>query len=109
METIIKKMKIDLISQDSVSVPIPGLININELYYEIQYNPKFDGVTLFLDVVDGKEKALMLLLNNKGLNQSSLNPENIYKEENFKVEKIIFQCFRKVELTFTLKRQEQLK
>lgn len=102
-------MKIDLVSQDSVTVPIPGLININELNYEIQYNPKYEGVSLFMDVVDGKEKALMVVLNSQGLNQASLNPDNIFKEENFRVEKIIFQCFRKIELNFTLKRQEQIK
>ncbi len=106
MVTILNKIAIDLITQDVVTVTLPCEINIDELHYKIEYDPEYSGVPLFLDVVDGKEKSIALTLNESGVNKSPLNPNNLLKTENFKVEKIIFNCFRKIELYFTLERQE---
>jgi hypothetical protein len=106
MITILNKIAIDLITQDVVLVNLPSEININELHYKLEYDPKYSGVPLFIDVVDGKEKSIALTLNESGVTKSPLNPNNLFKTENFKVEKIIFNCFRKIELYFTLERQE---
>jgi hypothetical protein len=105
MVTIINKIAIDLITIDTVTVTLPYEININELHYKIEYNPEYSGVPLFLNVVDGKEKSILIMLNDTGINKSALNPNNLFKTENFKVEKIIFNCYRNIELSFTLERQ----
>lgn len=109
METIIDKITIDLITQESIIVILPSKIDINELHYKIEYNPEYDGVALCLDAVNGKEKSIMLTLNEKGINSSALNPSNLFKTANFKVEKIIFSCFRKIDFYFTLKRKKGYK
>lgn len=106
MVTIINKIAIDLITQEIFTVIMPFEININELHYKIEYDPEFNGVPLFLDVVDGKEKSILIMLNETGVTKSALNPTNLFKTENFKVEKIVFNCFRKIKLSFTLERRE---
>lgn len=105
MKTIFNHIVIDLITQDSVTLILPNKISINELHYKMQYKPEYSGIVLFLDVVDGKEKLIMLTLNEKGITKLPLNQDNIFKSVNFKVEKIIFNCFRKIEFSFTLLRQ----
>jgi hypothetical protein len=106
MEIIFNKIVIDLITQDNVVLNLPTPISIDELYYEIEYNPEYSGISLFIDVIDGEEKLITLILNESGFSKSILNPNNLFKTENFKVEKIIFDCFRKLEFVFTLKIQD---
>ncbi len=97
-------MAINLVTLDSAMIKMPTKIRINELHYKIEYNPDYNGVTLFIDVIDGQEKSSMIKLNERGMNISSLNPDNLFQTDNFEVEKITFNCFRKIELLFTLKR-----
>ena len=61
MKTIIDNLKIDLINQEKVTVLIPNHIQLNDLYYEIEFDPKFTGAALFIDVLDGKEKFISLI------------------------------------------------
>ena len=56
MKTIIDNLKIDLINQEKATVLIPNHIQLNDLFYEIEFDPKFTGAALFIDVLDGKEK-----------------------------------------------------
>ena len=105
MKIIFNKIKIDLITQDNFIINLPSPVNINELFYEIEYSSEYKDTTLFIDVIDGVEKLITLTLNDTGTSKSALNPNNLFKTENFKVEKIIFDCFKKLEFVFTLKQQ----
>lgn len=40
MKTIIDNVKIDLINQEKVTVLIPNHIQLNDLYYEIEFDPQ---------------------------------------------------------------------
>ena len=106
MKTIIDNVKIDLINQEKVTVLIPNHIQLNDLYYEIEFDPKFTGAALFIDVLDGKEKFISLIFDNTGIIHAPLNPSNYFKTENFEVEKLIFNCYRKIEFNFSLKKSE---
>lgn len=106
MKTIIDNVKIDLINQEKVTVLIPNHIQLNDLYYEIEFDPKFTGAALFIDVLDGKEKFISLIFDNTGIIHAPLNPSNFFKTENFEVEKLIFNCYRKIEFNFSLKKSE---
>ncbi len=106
MKTIIDNLKIDLINQEKVTVLIPNHIQLNDLYYEIEFDPKFTGSALFIDVLDGKEKFISLIFDNTGIIHAPLNPSNYFKTENFEVEKLIFNCYRKIEFNFSLKKSE---
>ena len=106
MKTIIDNLKIDLINQEKVTVLIPNHIQLNDLYYEIEFDPKFTGAALFIDVLDGKEKFISLIFDNTGIIHAQLNPSNYFKTENFEVEKLIFNCYRKIEFNFSLKKSE---
>jgi hypothetical protein len=106
MKTIIDNLKIDLINQEKVTVLIPNHIQLNDLYYEIEFDPKFTGAALFIDVLDGKEKFISLIFDNTGIIHAPLNPSNYFKTENFEVEKLIFNCYRKIEFNFSLKKSE---
>lgn len=89
-----------------VTVLIPNHIQLNDLYYEIEFDPKFTGAALFIDVLDGKEKFISLIFDNTGIIHAPLNPSNYFKTENFEVEKLIFNCYRKIEFNFSLKKSE---
>ena len=106
MKTIIDNLKIDLINQEKVTVLIPNHIQLNDLYYEIEFDPKFTGAALFIDVLYGKEKFISLIFDNTGIIHAPLNPSNYFKTENFEAEKLIFNCYRKIEFNFSLKKSE---
>jgi hypothetical protein len=106
MKTIIDNLKIDLINQEKVAVLLPNPIQLNDLFYEIEFDPKFTGAALFIDVLDGKEKFISLILDNTGVINAPLNPSNYFKTEYFEVEKLIFNCYRKIEFNFSLKKSE---
>ena len=104
MHTIINNLNIDFSTEDNFTLELSDAISINELYYEIEHNKDDAGTIMFMDVVDGKEKFISLTLDKSGKKQSLLNPPNIFKTENFEVEKIVFNCFRKIQFTFSLKK-----
>jgi hypothetical protein len=106
METIINKITIDLIAQDRATIILPRKININKLHYKIECSAAYNGINLFLDILEGKEKTIMLTLNEKGIHKSPFNFPYLVKTNNFKVDKITFNCFRKIELYFTLQKRE---
>jgi hypothetical protein len=43
---------------------------------------------------------------NTGIINSPLNPSNFFETENFDVEKLLFNCYRKIEFNFSLKKSE---
>lgn len=73
---------------------------------KLNLTPKFTGAALFIDVLDGKEKFISLIFDNTGIIHAPLNPSNYFKTENFEVEKLIFNCYRKIEFNFSLKKSE---
>jgi hypothetical protein len=106
MKTIIDNVSINLFNQERTTINLPKNCYIDDLYYEIEFDPKFNGAALFIDVLDGKEKFISIIFDRTGIINKPLNPSNYFKTENFEVEKLIFNCYRKVEFNFTLKTSE---
>lgn len=106
MKTIIDNVSIDLLKQEKITILMPENCFIDNLHYEIEFDPKYKGAALFIDVLDGKEKFISIIFDRTGIIKNPLNPSNFFETENFEVKKIVFNCYRKVEFNFTLKKSE---
>lgn len=102
MHFIFNKVDIDLSNKEEYTLELPSKVEINKLYYKIEHDPSYEKITLFMDVLDGKEKLIQLTLNDSGIKESGLNTPGLFKSENFGVEKIKLICYRELRLTFSL-------
>ncbi|MBI2723196.1 MAG: hypothetical protein HYX39_13565 [Bacteroidetes bacterium] len=102
MYTIFNRIIIDLTDKDDVTLVLPSKININNLYYKIEYESFSEKITLFMEAVDGKGKLFQLSLNGSGIKEDNLNSKGLFRSENFEVEKIKLICYRDIKLYFSL-------
>ncbi|MCW3077284.1 MAG: hypothetical protein JWO32_1893 [Bacteroidetes bacterium] len=99
---IFNKIDIDLTDKEEYTVVLPAKMDINKLYFKIEHDPSYAKTTMFMDVLDGKEKLIQLNLNDSGIKEGGLNKPGIFKSENFGVEKIKLICYRELRFTFSL-------
>ncbi|MBA3663250.1 MAG: hypothetical protein H0W61_03455 [Bacteroidetes bacterium] len=106
MFIIFNKASINFTNKEDVTLVLPSKININDLFYKIEHESFPEKITLFMDILDGKEKLIQLTLNGSGIKEDNLNSPGLFQSESFEVEKIKLICFRDIKLLFTLWKED---